>query len=278
MQDTGLTLLETVLLAVVQGLTEFLPVSSSGHLTLVAWVIGGEGRGIAFDVAVHAGSLAAVLIWFHRPWIALARSVISGSPAHFGGDESIASGRKFALLLAIGTIPAAVVGILLSGLFEDFSRTPQAVGWLLLGTAAVLFAAHFYQKQGRPLFRMRISDSAFIGLAQAVSILPGVSRSGVTISVGMFAGLNRTAATKFSLMLSAPIVAGATLYTALGWSSDDLLIDWQTATLGAGLSFVFSLLAIGFMVRFTHRVGLLPFAVYAATVGAAVVIAVTLGF
>lgn len=207
-----------IILGLVQGLTEFLPVSSSGHLILAPYFLNFEDPGLAFDVALHMGTLAAILVFFWKDWFQIAtqcqvasKELVRGNLA--GASDAIAGharGVPLALLI-LGTLPAAVIGLMLEKLAEETFRAPALVACTLAGFGALLWYWDVRGTKSRDVSKLNVKDALYVGLAQAVAIVPGVSRSGVTITTGLALGLTRQAAARFSFLLSGPITAGAGL-------------------------------------------------------------------
>ena len=201
-----MSLIQAIVLGIVQGLTEFLPISSSGHLILVPYLFDWDPQTLTFDLALHAGTLAAVALYFSGDWLRMARSTLNDVRAR---DMSSGDTRLF-LLLVIGSIPAVMVGVFLSSV-EDSLRKPAVVAAMLVVVAGVMWLAESMAAQRRHLVDLRPRDAWFIGAGQALALVPGVSRSGITISAGLFRGLDREAATRFSFLLATPVVFGAAL-------------------------------------------------------------------
>ena len=195
-------------LGIVQGLTEYLPISSSGHLILVPTLLNIDGllNSLTFDVALHVGTAIAVIWFFWKDWIRLVKAFLKnvGSKNLVNQEDS-----KLLLLLLVGSIPAAIIGLVFNDFIERSVRQPLLVAGTLFVFALILFWADRVGSQKKNLSGVNWQQAIFIGLAQAISLVPGVSRSGITISAGMFSGLNREAATRFSFLLSAPAIAGA---------------------------------------------------------------------
>jgi undecaprenyl-diphosphatase len=197
-----------LVLGVLQGLGEFLPISSSGHLIVVPWLLGWPDSGLAFDVALHLGTLAAVAFAFWRDWLKLLEA----------GARAVATGRPLAdpdsrllVYLALATIPGAVAGLVLDEWAETVFRSPALVALMMAAVGLVLWAADRRAPSGEGPDTMSLRDALLIGLAQAVAIVPGTSRSGVTISMALFLGHRREAAARFSFMLALPITLGAAI-------------------------------------------------------------------
>ena len=220
-----MNLIQAIILGIVQGVTEFAPVSSSAHLVLVPWALGWPNPGIAFDTILHWGTLTAVLIYFWRDWLRIIkgffRTLTTRGPWNTRPGGRLAdSDSRLAWWIIIGTIPAMVLGLAFKDFFESLFSSPPAVGALLLVTAIILVlgeqAGRRARDRGRDLGRMNMVDTLLIGLAQAAAIAPGISRSGATISTGLARGLKRDDAARFSFLLGAPIILGAGLIPLLG--------------------------------------------------------------
>ena len=249
--------LQVIILAIVQGLSEFLPVSSSGHLVLVPSVLGWSDQGMAFDVAVHFGSLAAVLIYFRGDIATLLKGstqVLSGKLTSFDA--------RLAIAIGIGTIPAAIAGLMLASWIGDNLRSPSVIVFTLSGYAVLMFLADRFGKKDRDLNSVGIKDAVVIGLAQALALVPGTSRSGVTITAAMALGYERTEAARFSFLLAVPVILLATVYELSILLSSDVAVAWVQLGLGALVSAIVAYLSIEFFMRFVSRVGLLPFVIY----------------
>lgn len=254
---------EALVLGIVQGLTEFAPVSSSAHLVLVPWALGWPSPGLAFDTMLHLGTLlAVVLVFINDLWqlfTAWARSLLPP----FRRDANATT----AWLLLFATIPAAVAGLLFGSFFEALFETPIAVAVFLLVTAAILTLA---DTLGRTVYDgppSRFWPAMAIGLAQAAAIAPGISRSGSTISVGMLMGLTRPAAARFSFLLSVPIILGAGL--SQSYKLSRAMEPFDATALGVGFlaSAVTGYLCIRFLLRYLAGHSLRVFAIYCAGVG-----------
>lgn len=206
-----MSLFQAIVLAIVQGVTEFLPISSSAHLALAPWLLGWPDQGLAFDIALHVGTLVAVIGYFLRDWIQLIGGGL-GFPIKTRPD--LAANPRMLWLVAAATIPAAVAGVLLKQTVETTLRSPFVSGTMLIVFSGVMAGAELYGRHYRPISSISPGDALFVGTAQAVALLPGVSRSGITISAGLFRHLDRAAAARFSFLLSTPVVAGAAVKAA----------------------------------------------------------------
>lgn len=202
-------LYQAIVLALVQAFTEFLPVSSTAHLTLFPWLLGWQDPGLAFDVALHAGTLVAVLLYFFKDWLTLALCGLGLKYPANAPSEEVAQHKKLFWYMVIGTIPGAILGALFEKTFEERFRTPYVIAISLIVIALVMWWADSKSRLTRPLEQSNIGDAVTIGTAQALALCPGVSRSGITITAGLFRGFTREAATRFSFLLSTPLIAGA---------------------------------------------------------------------
>ena len=272
-----LELLEAILLGVVQGLTEFLPVSSSGHLLLGQYFLGLDQRrfGLPFDVALHLGTLVAVVAFFWQDLIrmtgAFARSL---SP---GGRNLANPDQRLAYLVLASTIPAALIGFLLEDLFETAVRSPWVVVFNLVVIGVLFIVGEAVGSKSRRANKLRFPEAVGIGLAQAAALVPGVSRSGATITLGLFLGLRREEAARFSFLMSVPIIAGAGSLQLAEVVSDGMDSS-QVVMFAAGFvsSAVVGYLTIRFFLRFVVHHSLRAFAYYRFGLAAVVVVALLL--
>ncbi len=259
---------DAVILGLVQGLTEFLPVSSSGHLVLGKAVLGIVEPGVVFEVFVHFGSLLAVLLVFRHDIAMLLRALVDlfRAPFHSSGRQALHSpGVQLLGYLVAASIPAAVIGLAFDDKIEAAFSDPARVCWMLIVTAAILALTAIKRPAGQPL---NLRNTLLIGLAQSLAILPGISRSGSTISVGLLQKIDGTTAARFSFLLAVPAILGATLLKALqvisaGLNSQQLSI----LAVGTAISFAASLFAILVLLRIIQRGKLYIFAPYCLLLG-----------
>lgn len=249
--------IQVVVLAIVQGLTEFLPISSSGHLVLVPAFFEWMDQGLAFDVAVHFGSLIAVCVFFRADIAGLLR----------GGVQFIAGQRetlesRMALAIGIGTVPAAIAGLLFAGWIESNLRSPTIIVFTLSGYGILMALADRFGRRERDITHVGIADALVIGCAQALALVPGTSRSGVTITAARMLGFERQNAARFSFVLSAPVILLATVYKAWEMISGETPVAWLQLGVGVAVSAIVAYLSIDFFMRFVRRIGLMPFAIY----------------
>ena len=202
-------LYQAIVLALVQAFTEFLPVSSTAHLTLFPWLLGWQDPGLAFDVALHAGTLVAVLLYFFKDWLTLALCGVGVKYPANATIEEVGQHKKLFWYMVIGTIPGGILGALFEHKIEEHFRTPYVIAISLIAVALVMWWADSKSALKRPIEQSNIGDAVTIGTAQALALCPGVSRSGITITAGLFRGFTREAATRFSFLLSTPLIAGA---------------------------------------------------------------------
>ena len=262
-----MSLLEAVFLGVLQGVTEFLPVSSSGHLVLAEYFLGLKETSLAFDVTLHLGTLLAVLAFFFRDWMGMLVSLAPGSPAR---EE-----RKMVIYLLAGTLPGAAAGFFLEHAVSTYLRSPWVVVSTLSGVAILLWLAERMATHKRPFESIRLPDALLIGISQALAVIPGTSRSGITMTCGLFLGLSREAAARFSFLLSAPIIAGAGLYEGLKlWNhgGPEVTLNFLWGFLASAVS---GYLVIAFLMNYLRTHTFYPFVVYRLVI-AAVVAAVLL--
>jgi undecaprenyl-diphosphatase len=202
---------QAIILAVVQGLTEFLPVSSSAHLILLPWLSHGHipDPGLAFDVALHLGTLIAVVLYFLREWVQL---ILCGLGFHYpqrAPEHQVIQNRRLFWYLVAGTIPGALVGFLFEHRIEEYLRDPVPIAIAMIVIALLMWYAEYVGRKDRHIEQTSLGDSLLIGTGQALALFPGVSRSGITISAGLFRGMTREAAARFSFLLATPLIAGA---------------------------------------------------------------------
>lgn len=244
---------------VLQGLTEFLPVSSSGHLALVPWLLGWPVPGLLFDLVVHGGTLTAILVYFRRD----IKGLFVGAWRLLRTRQMEGPEATLTAWVLLSAVPAAIVGMLASDLVERAINTPWAVSLLLAGTGSILYLAEHLGQRERPFNALGVKDALWIGLAQAVALLPGVSRSGATIAAGLLRGLKREAAARFSFLMSLPVIAGALLMESLqalqsGVGAPERL-GLLVGFVAAALSGYF---ALAFLFRHVQARNLRPFAYY----------------
>jgi undecaprenyl-diphosphatase len=265
-----LTVFQAFVLGVIQGLSEFLPISSSAHLTLAPWLFGWNDPGLDFDVALHLGTLIALVWFFWQEWITLA--VAFGSIVRRRRVET-ESERRF-VWVVIATIPGAIAGFLLQDYAATVFRSPTLIGTMLIVMGVILWAVDRWSNQERPLATMRWTDALLVGLAQMFAIIPGVSRSGSTITAGRGLRFSRESAAVFSFLMSLPITAAAVLYEG----PQAIREHGISAPLIVGVvtSAVSGWLAIAVLLKYVARHSYGVFALYRLVIGAAVLAVVAL--
>lgn len=253
-----------VILGIIQGLTEFLPISSSAHLILVPWLFGWDPEGLLFDVSLHVGTALAIIAVFWKDWKLLAYEAIKGVLERnpFGNNQ-----RKLAWFLVAGTIPAGVVGFMFEKVVENKLRSPIVPIFTLVVFGLLLFYAEKKSRQDRELNSYKLADAILIGCAQAVALIPGVSRSGITMTTAMLRNSDRISAAKFSFLLSTPVIVGAGLLNALSLikvANDPSAEVISFEVLGAGVTAaaVTGFICIKFFLRYLTHGSFLPFMVY----------------
>ncbi|MGH7948175.1 MAG: undecaprenyl-diphosphate phosphatase [Candidatus Binataceae bacterium] len=247
--------LHSFVLGALQGLTEFLPVSSSAHLVIVPWLLGWRDPGLAYDVALHLGTLVALLIYYRREWRDIAVAIMRPQS---GGRDGARARRLFALLL-VASVPGALVGLALEKQAETAFRAPPLIAVTLSLMGVMLLLADRWSPQKRTIGEITMVDALVVGFSQALAIIPGVSRSGATITAARIVGMKREDAANFSFMMATPIIAGAGLLEAHKVLQAG--IDSEVVT-GFVAALVFSLIAIAALVRFVRTRTYAPFVWY----------------
>ena len=256
-------LIQIFILAIVQGITEFLPVSSSAHLILVPVLTGWEDQGLAFDVAVHVGTLSAVIIYF---WQDISRMLSAWGSSLVTFE--LTQDAKLAWAIGFGTIPVGLTGLLFKDFIEVYLRSPLVIAATTIIFGILLWVADRYGERLRNLYDIKWPDVLLIGLSQALALIPGTSRSGATMTMALFLGFSRVAAARFSFLLSIPVIL-----LAGGLLTKDLLestapIDWTALLLGTVLSGISAWICIHYFLKFLSRIGMLPFVIYRFLLGA----------
>lgn len=251
---------QAIALAVLQGLTEFLPISSSAHLILLPVIVGWEDQGLAFDVAVHVGTLTAVVVYFRK---ILAKIIVAwfGSLAGKGFNEE----AKLAWYVGLGSIPVGLVGISLSDATQEALRSPLIIAGAIIVFALLLWWAEKRAKEQRET--ISLLDAVIIGLFQAVALIPGTSRSGITITAGLLLGLTREYAAKFSFLLSIPVIALAGSLKVWELYQSGISVNWNFMFIGAAVSAIVAYLSISWFLRLLDRIGMMPFIWYRLVLG-----------
>ena len=257
-----MTLIQIIVLALIQGLTEFLPVSSSAHLILGGKVFGWPDQGLVFDVATHLGTLLAVLVYFRSDLLAMARASIG--PVRDGEGRR---NRKLLFFLAAASVPALAAGYFAHDLVELYLRDVRIIAWTTIGFGLLLWLADAVGARQKAIGEMTLGYAVLIGLAQVLALVPGTSRSGITITAGRFLGFGPEAAARFSFLLSIPVIAAAGGYGALRVATGDAPIDWAQFLSALLFAAVAGWACIAAFLALLKRVGLLPFVLYRLLLG-----------
>lgn len=250
---------QIIVLALVQGLTEFLPISSSAHLILVPVLSSWPDQGLAFDVVVHLGTLTAVVWYFRKDVTQLTvdwtQSCIKKQTI---GDS------RLAWLVIIGTIPVGAAGLIFHDVVDNVLRSPLVIAWATIGFALLLGVADYLgnNKNTQNEHQLSWKNGIFIGFAQAIALIPGTSRSGITMTAGLFAGLTRQGAARFSFLLSIPTILMAGGYKTLKLIQEGNGIDWLSIGLGYLLSALSAYICIHYFLKMLERIGMMPFVLY----------------
>lgn len=261
-----MTDLQILVLAIVQGLTEFLPISSSGHLILAPYLFGFRDQGLAFDVAVHLGSLAAVLAYFRRDVLTIATAWLRATV----GRQPAAQDSRLGWAIIIGTLPVVVAGPLLKSTVETDLRAPWVIAAATIGFGLLLLFVDLRAKRHRGLGTLTWANALVIGAAQVLALIPGTSRSGITMTAGLALGLTREAASRFSFLLAIPTILASSTLVTLDLLQQASPVDWGALGLGVLLSAFAAFLAIHLFLRFIERIGMWPFVVYRILLGMAI--------
>jgi len=252
------------ILALVQGLTEFLPVSSSAHLILFPKLFGWQDQGLAFDVAIHVGTLCAVIAYFRRELILMSKDwvhSISGGPS--------TPNSRLAWAIGLGTIPAGLAGLF----FNNFIATQMRATWIIAVTTLIfgliLGIVYLIARQQRDEYTLRLRDIILIGCAQAMALIPGTSRSGITLTAGLLVGLTRQAAARYSFLLSIPVILLAGGLEGYKLAISHAVYNYQALLFGFIVSAISGYLCIGLFLRWLERFGVMPFVIYRLMLGIA---------
>jgi len=272
---------QAIVLAIVQGLTEFLPVSSTAHLWLVPWLLKWKDPGLTFDVALHAGTLVAVLAYFWRYWVEMivlgfglggATAQSAGGASH-SASEDLRQNPRLLWYMAVATIPGALAGWRFERAAEEQLRSPMIVGVALIVVGLLMGAGDWLGKRERDLGHVGFLDSFLVGVAQAFAVIPGVSRSGVTMTAGLFRKMKRETAARFSFLLSTPIIAGAAMKKGMEIRHEGLPQNMHLPFLcGIIVSALVGYLVIAVLIRYLERRTFKVFVVYRIALGVIVLL------
>lgn len=260
---------QAILLAIVQGFTEFLPISSSAHLFLVPWLLGWPDQGLDFDIALHLGTLVAVLIYFFRDWVQVLGHAVGQK---WGNNEELAQAPKLLWYLVAASVPAGIVGVLFKDAIETKLRNPFVMGTMMIVIGVLLYLGERAGSQTRHIGQVSLGDSLLIGASQALALVPGTSRSGITITTGLFRGLTRSAAARFSFLLSTPIITASGLKALLDLRKSGIGEGMLTPfVIGITVSAVTGLVVIAFFLNYLRRSSLHVFVWYRIVFGIIVI-------
>jgi undecaprenyl-diphosphatase len=254
-------ILQIIVLALVQGLTEFLPISSSAHLILVPYLTDWPDQGLAFDVAVHVGTLTAVVIYFRKEINKMFFAWIASLKGKHSEDS------KLAWAVLVGTIPVGIAGLLFKDIISEHLRTPLVIAITTIIFGFLLWYADFSGKRDRSEYTMSWKDIIIIGCAQAIALIPGTSRSGITITAGLILGLTASASARFSFLLSIPVIVLAGGVETLDYLKVAGINDMNDLIIGALISAVSAYLSIHFFLKLLERIGMTPFVIYRLILG-----------
>jgi undecaprenyl-diphosphatase len=269
---------QAIVLAIIQGLTEFLPISSSAHLILIPWLSHGRipDPGQAFDVALHAGTLLAVLLYFLREWLQLVFCGLGFRYPKSAPEHQVIQNRRMFWYLVAGTIPGALVGYLFEHQIEENLRSPIPIACAMIAIALVMWFADRAGNLERRIEQTSLGDSLVIGVAQALALFPGVSRSGITISAGLFRRMTRDAAARFSFLLSTPLIAGAAVKELpkliKAHRAGALELPLSTLAVGVAVSAIVGYLVIAFFLQYLQTRTLKIFIYYRILFGIVVLL------
>ncbi|NKB36572.1 MAG: undecaprenyl-diphosphate phosphatase [Gammaproteobacteria bacterium] len=250
-----------IILGLIQGLTEFLPVSSSAHLILLPFLSGWEDQGLVYDVAAHSGTLAAV-IWYFRGDL---QDIIRNWSLRWSSNST--SKELMLWYLAVATIPVGLTGLLLHDFISTSLRNPQVIAIASIFFGLILLLSDKTGIRERSFSELSWRDALLVGFAQVLALIPGTSRSGVTITAGLMLGMDRQTASKFSFLLAIPVILLATAYESYKLSTGIYVIDWMSVLIVVLVSFFSALLSIHFFLKLLERTGMLPYVIYRVVLG-----------
>lgn len=258
---------ESLILGLIQGLTEFLPISSSGHLVLMQYILGlDHDKGITFEIVVHGGTLLSILIYYRSEIAELFKSAFTllRSPSLIGNFSKQDDGQRLVLFILLSMIPALLVGLFLKSYIETAFESPIWVCFMLLVTGTLLFSTRFIKESSKII---TFKHALGMGLAQAIAILPGISRSGSTIAMGQHLGLNRDQSARFSFLMVIPVIAGAMILELKDIGDANEVVDWGVMLAGFVAAAISGYFALSVLIQVVKRYGIHVFAVYCWLVG-----------
>ena len=258
--------IQTIILAIIQGLTEFLPISSSAHLILISQISGWNDQGLLVDVALHFGTLLAVVYYFRSEIVKMFE------PHHFSSAQTLLNSPIG--IITIATIPIVIVGGLFNDFIEQNLRSPSIIAVASIFFGILLYFADLKRAKKDEVLELTLLLGLLIGLSQILALIPGTSRSGITITMALFLGLSRVEALKFSFMLAIPVISAATILQSIELFNTQLInINFMHLFLGVFISFIIAFLTIRWFIAFVNRIGMLPFVIYRIFLGLFIFIA-----
>lgn len=257
-----MTLFEIIILAIIQGITEFLPISSSAHLILPSEILGWNNQGMAFDVAVHLGSLLAVVLFFRQDIVAMTEAWFASVL-----KKQHSANSRLAWWVIIGTLPAVVFGFMMKPLIEEYARSAAIIAVTTIAFGLLLLFADKTAKQTKKLDKLSLSSVLWIGFSQVLALIPGTSRSGITMTSALMLGFDRESAARFSFLLSIPTILGAGVLATSDLVQAGGVIDWQAMLYGVLFSFVSAYACIYLFLSWISRLGMTPFVIYRLAIG-----------
>ena len=261
-----MTWFEAIMLALVQGLTEFLPISSSAHLILPSQILGWSDQGLAFDVAVHVGTLLAIIIYFRREVFDLSQAWLKS----VAGCEHTQN-SQLAWLILLSTMPTGLAGVLFNDYISENLRSTAVIASTTIIFGLVLLLADRRGSRTLSIESMNIKSALIIGVSQAIALIPGTSRSGITMTTGLLLGYDRESSARFSFLLSIPVILGAGLLATLDLVAEPNAVDWSALAYGALFSFVSAYICISLFLTWINRIGMFPFVIYRLLLGAVLI-------
>lgn len=265
-----MSLFHSIILGLIQGLTEFFPISSSGHLVIMPWLFSWKEHPLIFDIVLHLATFCAIIIYFRRDWINILRGGFLNIPK---GTSTGSNQKRLFWCIAIASIPGVIFGGIVGERIEYYFRNPLLIALTLGIFGLVLYIAELYGKKNKSLRDLTWQVALLIGLSQMLAIIPGVSRSGITISAAMALGMNREGSVRFSFLLAAPILFAATCYGIVEMVEINRFFPWQMFLTGFITSFLSSLIAIHFLLRYIRRHPFTMFVVYRLAVSIVILLA-----
>lgn len=254
--------IQIIVLSLVQGLTEFLPISSSAHLIFVPKLFGWEDQGLAFDVAVHLGTLLAVILYFHQDLSQMIKEFCQSLYT-----RKITPYAKLMWFLGFATIPAGISGILFKETIETSLRSPLVIATTTVFFALIMLLADKLGEGDKNVQKVSWKDAMLIGCGQAIALIPGTSRAGITLTAGLALGLTREAAARFSFLLSVPVIALAGIYESYSLFKSNIAVDWRSLSLGLIISAITGFLCIHLFLKILQKIGVMPFVIYRILLG-----------